>query len=59
MITKELIEARIVALESERDKAIGQLNAQLGAIENAKWFLSQWEGEVEKSTSSPTVSKKG
>ena len=46
MITRELIEARIKSLSVERERAIGQANAMLGAIEDAQWFLTQLDEGV-------------
>jgi hypothetical protein len=46
MITRELIEARIRDLTVKREQAIGQVNAYLGAIEDAQWFLTQLDEGV-------------
>lgn len=46
MITREVIEQRISTLMAEREQAVAQVNAYVGAIQDAQWFLEQLEAGV-------------
>ena len=49
---KAAIEQRLTGLIAARDEMLAQLNAQLGAIEDCKWWLEQ-VGESDSPTSTP------
>ena len=52
MMDKAAIEQRLAGLMAARDEMLAKLNAQMGAIEDCKWWLGQ-VGEVDSPTITP------
>jgi hypothetical protein len=47
MITREMIDARRVQLESERDELIAKLHAYTGALQDCEYWLAQFTKDEE------------
>lgn len=45
MITREKLLARIADLESQKEAAVAQINAIMGAIQDCQFWIAQLEGK--------------